>query len=125
MPELKVYIVEDSPFVRKSLLKVIKEIPGVEIVGNGDSVKSAIEFLTSNKSDVCILDFNLPDGKGVDIIKEIKPKHSAAVYIVISNIVDDLLKKAILDKGADYFFDKSNEIDDLLELLEEFAEARK
>ncbi len=125
MPELKVYIVEDSPFVRKSLLKVIKEIPGVEIVGNGDSVKSAIEFLTSNKSDVCILDFNLPDGTGVDIIKEIKPKHSAAVYIVISNIVDDLLKKAILDKGADYFFDKSNEIDDLLELLEEFAEARK
>lgn len=125
MPKLKVYIVEDSPYVRNSLVKVIQDIPGIEVVGQSDNVRTAIEFLSSNESDVCILDYNLPDGTGIDIVRKIKPNYPLTRYIVISNIVDEPLKKAILKSGADYFFDKSNEIDDLFALLEKLAKEKK
>ncbi|MCX8104972.1 MAG: response regulator transcription factor [Ignavibacterium album] len=125
MPILKIYIVEDSPYVRKSLVRVISEIPGVKIVGEGENVKSALEFLTKNESDVYVLDYNLPDGTGVDIIKSIKQLKLNAISVVISNIVDEPLRKSILKSGADYFFDKSNEIDDLFALLEKLANEKK
>ncbi|MCA2004762.1 MAG: response regulator transcription factor [Ignavibacterium sp.] len=125
MPILKIYIVEDSPYVRKSLVRVISEIPGIKIVGEGENVKSALEFLTKNESDVYVLDYNLPDGTGVDIIKSIKQLKLNAISVVISNIVDEPLRKSILKSGADYFFDKSNEIDDLFALLEKLANEKK
>lgn len=125
MPELKTYIVEDSPYVRKSLTKAIKDISGILIIGEGENVESAVEFLSSNDCDVCIIDYNLPDGTGVDIIKKIKPLRPSVVNIVISNIVDEPLRKAILNSGANYFFDKSNEIEDLFELLEKFVREKK
>ncbi|MBI5662379.1 MULTISPECIES: response regulator transcription factor [Ignavibacterium] len=125
MPILKLYIVEDSPYVRRSLVRVISEIPGIKIIGQGENVKSAVEFLASNESDVCLLDYNLPDGTGIDIVNKIKPICPSAVYIVISNIVDEPLRKAILKSGADYFFDKSNESDDLFALLEKLVKEKK
>lgn len=125
MPKLKVYIVEDSPYVRKSLLRAIKDISGVEVIGQSENVKSAIDFLLLNEFDVCILDYNLPDGNGIDIIRKIKPQKNLSLYIIISNIVDEPLRKSILKSGADYFFDKSNEIDELFQLLEKLVREKK
>lgn len=125
MPKLKVYIVEDSPYVRKSLLRAIKDISGVEVIGQSENVKSAIDFLSLNEFDVCILDYNLPDGNGIDIIRKIKPQKNLSLYIIISNIVDEPLRKSILKSGADYFFDKSNEIDELFQLLEKLVREKK
>lgn len=125
MPKLKVYIVEDSPYVRKSLLRAIKDISGVEVIGQSENVKSAIDFLSLNEFDVCILDYNLPDGNGIDIVKKIKPQKNLSLYIIISNIVDEPLRKSILKSGADYFFDKSNEIDELFQLLEKLVREKK
>lgn len=122
---LKIYIVDDSPYVRKSLVRVISEIPGIRIVGEGENVKSALKFLSDNESDVYILDYNLPDGTGVDIVKSIKQKKTNSLCVVISNIVDEPLRKSILKSGADYFFDKSIEIDDLFSLLENLAKEKK
>ncbi len=125
MPKLKVYIVEDSPYVRNSLLRAIKDISGVEVIGQSENEKSAIDFLSLNEFDVCILDYYLPDGNGIDIIRKIKPQKNLSLYIIISNIVDEPLRKFILRSGADYFFDKSNEIDELFQLLEKLVREKK
>lgn len=121
MKKLKLYLVDDSPYVRKSLARVIKEIENVDLIGEGENLKSAIEFLLKHKPDVCILDYNLPDGTALDLIKHSQNSNDKVINIIISYIADEQIKKMILASGADYFFDKSNDIDDLFSLIEKLA----
>lgn len=121
MRKLKLYIVDDSPYVRKSLVRVFKEIDNVEIIGDSANVKSAIKFLSDNQPDVCLFDYNLPDGTAVDLMKFSKQTNKRAIHIIISNFADEKMKKMTLNAGADYFFDKSDEIDELTELIERLA----
>jgi two-component system response regulator DevR len=121
MKKLKLYLVDDSPYVRRSLVRVLNEIKNVELIGEGENLKNAIEFLTKHKPDVCIFDYNLPDGTAIDLIKYSRNANDKVVNVVISNIADEKLKKIILKSGADYFFDKSEEIDELTSLIEKLA----
>ncbi|MGQ9848361.1 MAG: response regulator [Bacteroidales bacterium] len=121
MKKLKLFLVDDSLYVRKSLIRVFSEIKNVELIGASENLKNAIEFLTEQKPDVCIFDYNLPDGTATDLIKYSKNANINVVNIVISNIADEKLKKIILKAGADYFFDKSKEIDELISLIEKLA----
>lgn len=121
MQKLKLYIVDDSPYVRKSLVRVVSDIDNIEIIGESENVKSAIQFLSNNIPDVCIYDYNLPDGTGVDLIKYSNQSNKKVINIVVSNFVDEQIKRMILRSGADYFFDKANEIDNLTELIEKLA----
>mgnify|MGYP001281149223 FL=1 len=121
MKKLKLYLVDDSPYVRRSLVRVLNEIKNVELIGEGENLKNAIEFLTKHKPDVGIFDYNLPDGTAIDLIKYSRNANDKVVNVVISNIADEKLKKIILKSGADYFFDKSEEIDELTSLIEKLA----
>lgn len=121
MQKLKLYLVDDSPYVRRSLVRVFSEMKNVELIGEGENIKNAIEFLTKQKPDVCIFDYNLPDGTALDLLKYSRYTSETVVNIVISNISDEKLKKVILKSGADYFFDKSEEVDELTSLIEKLA----
>ncbi|MCL6495724.1 MAG: response regulator transcription factor [Ignavibacterium sp.] len=121
MKKLKLYLVDDSPYVRRSLARVFSEIKKVELIGEAENLKNAVEFLTKYNPEVCIFDYNLPDGTAIDLIKYSKNANDKVVNIVISNMADEKLKKVILKSGADYFFDKSEEIDELTSLIEKLA----
>jgi DNA-binding NarL/FixJ family response regulator len=121
MKKLKLYLVDDSPYVRRSLVRVLNEIKNVELIGEGENLKNAIEFLSKHKPDVCIFDYNLPDGTAIDLLKYSRNANDKVVNVVISNIADEKLKKVILKSGADYFFDKSEEVDELTSLIEKLA----
>jgi len=121
MRKLKLYLVDDSPYVRRSLVRVFSEIDNVELIGAGENLNKATEFLAEHKPDVCVFDYNLPDGTAIDLIKYSKKSNEKVINIVISNIADGKLKKVILNSGADYFFDKADEIDELISLLEKLA----
>lgn len=125
MEKLKLYIVDDSPYVRKSLVRVFSEIENVEVIGEGANVKSALKFLSENKPDVCLLDYNLPDGTAIDLMRFSNQLSQKMINIIISNFADEQMKKMILRAGADYFFDKANEIDELTELIEKLASEKK
>lgn len=121
MKKLNLYLVDDSPYVRRSLVRVLSEIKNVELVGQGENLKQAIEFLSKHKPAVCIFDYNLPDGTAIDLLKYSKFANDEVINIVISNIADEKMKKIILKSGADYFFDKSEDIDELTSLIENLA----
>ncbi|AFH50304.1 Response regulator [Ignavibacterium album JCM 16511] len=125
MEKLKLYIVDDSPYVRKSLVRVFSEIENVEVIEEGANVKSALKFLSENDPDVCLFDYNLPDGTAVDLIKYLGHKSKDVINIVISNFADEQMKKMILRAGANYFFDKANEIDEITDLIIKLASEKK
>jgi DNA-binding NarL/FixJ family response regulator len=119
---MNVLVVDDTAEVRKRLLALLRRIPAVTVVGEADSVKSALEGLASTAVDVVLLDLQLGDGTGLDVLAAVRARHPGVRAIVISNFANGPYRQASLAAGATVFLDKSIEFGRLDEILRGWAE---
>lgn len=78
-----------------------------------------IAYLKENSPEIIILDLQLPDGNGFDILKSVKEiKESILVYIFSIN---NAMRRACLRNGADGFFDKNGEGEALVETVIDYV----
>ncbi|MCJ7553212.1 MAG: response regulator transcription factor [Ignavibacteriaceae bacterium] len=117
MKKLKVLIVDDSISIRISLKMMLSKMKHINIIGEADSVGQAIELLKTVKPDITILDLNLNDGSGYEVLKEIKSNTNPHTVIVFTNYSSEQFKSKAFEKGADYFFEKLKEFDKVIDLL--------
>lgn len=106
---MNVYVVEDAPQVRSRLVAMVRAIPGVSVVGEADSVSAAIAGLEALTPDALLLDLQLADGNGLEVLAAIKPQRPDLHVIVLSNFATSQYRAASLAAGADVFLDKSQE----------------
>ena len=66
-----------------------------------------------------ILDIRMPNGSGIDVLREIKKNEHAPIVIMITNYPYPQYQKKCEAAGADYFFDKATEIGKVTEVLEQ------
>jgi DNA-binding NarL/FixJ family response regulator len=106
---VNVFVVEDAPHVRSRLVAMLRAIPGVDVVGEADSVHGAIDGVSTSRPDTLLLDLQLVDGNGLDVLAAVKPGQPALHVIVLSNLSGSQYRAACLAAGADVFLDKSQE----------------
>jgi DNA-binding NarL/FixJ family response regulator len=104
-----VYVVEDSVPVRARLVEQLYQIDGVSIVGQAASASEAVAGILETQPDYVVLDFQLEDGTGVDVLRAARPQMPATVFIVLTNHPQAQFRRICLEAGADAFFDKSTE----------------
>jgi DNA-binding NarL/FixJ family response regulator len=117
--EVKVFVVEDSALVRERLIEMIREVDGVDVVGEADSYSTAVAGIMSTHPDVAILDVSLADGNGIDVLAHVKPRLPGLRGIVLTNYSSPQHLKASADAGAEYFLDKSVDFERITEILEQ------
>ncbi len=89
---MKILIVDDHVLFREGLAAIIRPQSDIEIVGMAGTVRDAIEMARSVKPDIVLMDFNLPDGSGVDatrVILEEQP-NCKVVFLTMSEQDEDL-----------------------------------
>lgn len=125
--DMKVFVVEDSAAVRERLVEMIREIEGMEVVGEAESSDTAVVGITSTKPDVAILDIKLADdaGSGIDVLHEVRKTLPAIRAIVMSNYVTPQHAKASADAGAEFFLDKTVDFDRIPEILRQMSSNTK
>jgi DNA-binding NarL/FixJ family response regulator len=64
---IRVAIVDDHPMYRMGLAGAIREMQGIELVGEADCVAQVSELISEQAPDVLLLDIRLPDGNGLDV----------------------------------------------------------
>lgn len=102
-------MVEDSAFMRKVLLDMINEIPGLEVVGiarDGVYLKNAIK---EYNPDIITLDIEMPKMNGLEALKEIR-KCSDIPVIMLSSISNQEATIEALNIGAEDFIEKPKNI---------------
>ena len=114
---VKVFIVDDSTFLRDRLITMLSELKGIEIIGQAKGPLEAIEALTKLKPDAVILDIRMPGGNGIDVLKNIKNGRNPPLVIMFTNYPYPQYRKKCMDAGADFFFDKSTEFEKVTEVL--------
>lgn len=109
---LRVFIADDSPPVAEMLTELI-ELPGrIEVVGIGRTEAGTIDSVRALKPDVVVLDMQLAEGTGTNVIKAIRadPSLASVRIVVASNYTNPQLRKGCIELGADHFFDKVKEL---------------
>jgi two-component system LytT family response regulator len=70
---VRVLIVDDEPLARRRVAELVKEEGGVDIVGMATSGAEAIAAIRAERPDIVFLDVQMPDGTGLDVLREIGP----------------------------------------------------
>ncbi len=106
---MRVFLVDDSLAIRQRLAKMLSSLKGVQIIGEAQGASDATPSILRLRPDVVILDLQLLNGTGFDVLESIKKEKSAPAVIVLTNFPYPQYRKKCLDAGADFFFDKSTE----------------
>lgn len=113
----KILLVDDSKEIIQILLKWIKPLNNLEVIGTAGTEVSAINLFNELKPDILILDINLKRGSGINVLSEIKTTCPKVIVIMLTNYGMDVFRKVAVDHGADYFVDKTKDIDQLIDIL--------
>jgi two-component system, OmpR family, KDP operon response regulator KdpE len=110
----RVLVVDDEPQILRALRASLRGA-GYE-VETAETAESALTALAVNPPDAVIVDLVLPDGRGTEVVRELRA-WSAIPVIVLSVVGDEEEKVAALDVGADDYVTKPFGIDELLARL--------
>ena len=69
---IKVLIIEDSRLARLELKALLAGYPILDVFGEADTVKHAIELINTSNPDLIFLDIHLPGGSGFDVLSNLK-----------------------------------------------------
>lgn len=112
----QILLVDDHPSVRSGIKRAI-ESAGMSCCGEAASRAEAFAQIAHKSPDGVILDLNLPDGSGLDIVQWIR-KHSKEMAIVILTMSDEESQLvAAMRAGASAFVKKSAPIEDVVASL--------
>jgi two-component system, NarL family, response regulator DevR len=112
---LRVFLADDSEPIVKRLVALLAAVEGVQIIGSARTVNAAIRGIQHLSPDLAILDFQLPDGTGLDILKKIKQQPFPPIVMMLTNVSLPHYREKCMQCGADYFFDKSQDFDRVVE----------
>lgn len=115
--KLRTYLVEDNPTIRENLIATLQELADVEPVGMADTESEGTEWLQQNPDawDLAIVDLFLRQGSGLGVLTACRERQPHQKIIVLSNYATPDIRGRCAQLGVDAVFDKSNEIDALVE----------
>lgn len=114
---LKTYLVEDNPTIRDNLIATLEELASVDAVGTADNENDGKQWLLKNPQlwDLAILDLFLKEGSGLGVLAACRDRMPTQKVVVLSNYATADIRQRCAQLGVDAVFDKSNEIEALVD----------
>ena len=115
--QLKAYVVEDNPHIRENLAGALEELTCVKVIGSSATEDEGLEWLHAHQPewDLVIVDLFLKKGSGIDLVQRVRRARPTQKVVVFSNYVNPTVRKRCAQLGVDAVFDKSTEIDSLVD----------
>lgn len=115
----RVFLVEDNPMIRRSLIETIEDLVEAKVIGCAATERDACNELSMLKDgwDVALVDLFLLQGSGLGVVHSLRGRGPHQRVYVVSNYATNDMRERARKLGADAVFDKSTELDALIDLL--------
>ena len=97
---LKVLVGAGSPMARSQLRAILRQEPGVQVVGEAESGAGAIELFFRHRPAVVLLDVCLPDGNGFEVMQCFKQAAPECAVVLLSDAFDPCVEEVSRMLGA-------------------------
>jgi DNA-binding NarL/FixJ family response regulator len=122
---MKVFIADDSQILRERLKTMLSDFPEVEIAGQAKSTPEAIKSIKELKPNVVVLDIRMPGGSGIEVLQSIKKDRPEIKVIMFTNYPYPQYRKKCMNLGADFFFAKATESEEVPKVIEQLLKNAK
>jgi DNA-binding NarL/FixJ family response regulator len=133
---LRTYFVEDNATIRDNLIATLKELAGITVLGYAETERQGSVWLagktdeddkSNNPSnhpdwDLAVVDLFLKQGCGIGVLQACRQRAPHQKVVVLSNYTTPDIRARCLQLGADAVFDKSHDIDALVEFCQTLSE---
>lgn len=125
MSQIRTFLVEDSPVIRSNLVAALEDLAPVQVVGYAESADDAChqlrELQDGGECDLVIVDVFLKSGSGLDVLRCLRESGTPARRVVLTNYATTEIRNECLSLGAQAVFDKSRDIDALVDYCNSVA----
>jgi two-component system, OmpR family, response regulator len=114
---LQAFVIEDNATIRENLIGTLEELTCVRVAGTSATEQDALDWLRDNTDrwDLVIVDLFLKQGSGIHLAQAVKRTRPTQKIVVFSNYINASVRKRCAQLGVDAVFDKSTEIDSLVD----------
>lgn len=96
----QILIVDDHPIMRQGLSQLINHELNLQVCGEAEDAKTAMEMMGKLKPDLVLLDISLPDKNGIELIKDFRSRGFHAPVLVVSMHDESLYAERVLRAGG-------------------------
>lgn len=118
---MRVLLVEDSVLIRNALMEMLVDSHDLSIEGIAATQKTAIELLNERHFDMLLIDIELAEGNGFEVIRHTQKDtypYPPPVSVMLTNHAYPQYRTLAKNLGVKYFFDKSMDFDRAIETIE-------
>ncbi|OGO19791.1 MAG: DNA-binding response regulator [Chloroflexi bacterium RBG_16_50_9] len=100
MRKIKIVIADDHAVVRQGTRSLLERENDMEVVSEAGDGEEAIKVIDQFKPDVAIIDVAMPKLNGVEVTRQVKPRHPSTAILILTAYDDDEYVFALLEAGA-------------------------
>jgi two-component system, NarL family, invasion response regulator UvrY len=120
-----VLIADDHALVRAGLRHYLEQDRSIETIGETGTGSETLKSLRSGRWDLVILDINMPDRSGIDILRHIRSGHQETKVLVISGFAENQYAINVLRAGASGFIAKDQAPDEFMRAVHTVLAGRR
>jgi len=122
MPDIRVLIVDDHPITCKGIRDVLEPATGISVVGEAHTGAEALQKIEELRPRVVLLDMQLPDMNGVDIIKKVYNTGINTRILGLSSYNDREFISELLTYGASGYLLKDEVPEEIIQAVRGVAQ---
>ena len=115
--KIKVHVADDHMILIEGIIAMLNTDENIEVVGYSLTGKQVIEWFKTNEADILVLDINMPELDGIEVLKKFNKKKEHQKIIMLSRYDDAKLVKELTTYGADGFISKTSAGEHILKAI--------
>lgn len=121
---IRIMLADDHAVVRSGLRRLLEQRQGMEVVAEAESGEQAYQLFSEHLPDVAVLDLSMPGMGGMEALRRIRARYSAARLLVFSMHENVAFANQVLKAGARGYVAKTGSPEELVTAVQEVAQGR-
>jgi DNA-binding NarL/FixJ family response regulator len=113
----RVFLVDDHPLVREWLTNLINQQADLMVCGEAENAPTALSAIAAGQADLAIVDLNLANSSGIELIKNLKELHPEVPVLVLSMHDESLYAERVFRAGARGYVNKRETAQKVVEAI--------
>jgi two-component system, NarL family, invasion response regulator UvrY len=122
---LKILIADDHAIVREGLKQILADTPDMMVAGEAENGQQVLELIRNRDWDLVLLDINMPDGNGLDTLKQLKKEKPDLPVLMLSMYPEEQYAIRSIKAGVAGYLTKESAPEELITAIKKVARGGK